>query len=423
MITTDLGPVGWYGAAVGTVLAVKLLMSIRRRKPRTWRAPGHMTVAAIVTVYNEDETTLVHALSSLAAQTRRPDVIHVVDDGSTTGDYARIRAWFLTEARRHGLAATWTRTANQGKRRALAEGFCRSWTADIFCCIDSDTVLAPDAVAQALGPFSSRRVHAVTGLVLARNRARNLLTRLIDMRYVNAFLGERVAYSRLGSVLCVCGSLALYRGWVVRKHLNDFLTQQFLGAPATFGDDRRLTYYALTEGKAVIQPTAVGHTDVPESLGHYLRQQIRWTKSFIREALLMIGTGRAHRAYWWLNLLEAVTWCAFTAALIVGITAAVFHPAGLAVLGSYLLWVCAVSWLRSLHYLRSTGRVPRLDRAATFAAAPLYALMNLTLLVPLRFWAIATLRNGSWGTRASVEVAAAPAALPAPPKPRAEVGA
>ena len=30
----------------------------------------------------------------------------------------------------------------------------------------------------------------VTGLVLAHNRGTNLLTRLIDMRYVNAFLGE-----------------------------------------------------------------------------------------------------------------------------------------------------------------------------------------------------------------------------------------
>src|SRR5690606_10156552 len=149
-----------------------------------------------------------------------------------------------------------------------------------------DTVLARDAVEQAMRPFADERVQCVTGLVLALNRRRNLLTRLIDMRYVNAFLGERVAYSRLGSVLCACGSLAMYRGPVVRENLADFLNQRFLGAPATAGDDRRLTFCCLMAGKAVIQPRAVAWTAVPERLTHYLRQQVRWTKSFIREGLL-----------------------------------------------------------------------------------------------------------------------------------------
>jgi hyaluronan synthase len=44
------------------------------------------------------------------------------------------------------------------------------------------------------------------------------------------------------------------------------------------------------------------------------------------------------------------------------------------------------------------------DRALTFLAAPLYALMNLTLLIPLRIYALATQRDASWGTRSAVEV-------------------
>ncbi len=52
------------------------------------------------------------------------------------------------------------------------------------------------------------------------------------------------AYSRLRSVLCCCGSLSAYRGALLRTYMPDFLSQTFLGVPAIFGDDRRLTNYA-----------------------------------------------------------------------------------------------------------------------------------------------------------------------------------
>lgn len=59
----------------------------------------------------------------------------------------------------------------------------------------SDTVLAEDALHEALKPFAEARVTVVTGLVLALSRRRNLLTRLTDLRYANSFLFERAAYS------------------------------------------------------------------------------------------------------------------------------------------------------------------------------------------------------------------------------------
>lgn len=290
--------------------------------------------------------------------------------------------------------------------------------------MDSDTIVAPNAVAELAAPLTRRRVHSVTGLVLAHNRTKNLLTRLIDMRYVNAFLGERVAYSRLGSVLCACGSLAMYRGWVVRKHLGNFLQQRFLGQPATFGDDRRLTYYCLLEGQSLIAPTAIGWTDVPETLGHYVRQQIRWGKSFIREGVLLLAKVRLiGRACWWLNLLELTTWVGFTAGLLTALAITALHPADWRILTGYALWVCAMAWVRSLHYLRRAPGVPVAERLGTFACAPLYALLNLGLLLPLRLWSLATLRRNGWGTRQRVEISAAiPAQGPAPARSDARLG-
>lgn len=200
----------------------------------------------------------------------------------------------------------------------------------------------------------------------------------------------------------------MYRGWVVRKHLDDFLGQRFLGQPATFGDDRRLTYYCLLEGQSLIAPTAIGWTDVPETLGHYVRQQIRWGKSFIREGVLLAGQIRLIlRACWWLNLIELITWVAFTAALVTALAVTATNPMGWRILAGYAVWVCAMAWLRSLHYLRRAPGVPLVDRLGTFACAPLYALLNLSLLLPLRLWSLATLRRNGWGTRQHVEIGAA----------------
>lgn len=400
----------WYGLTVGALLTAKLLLSIRRRRPATeWEASGAAshTVHAVVTVYNEAPAMLERCLRSMLVQTRRPQSVTVIDDCSTTHDAATVVQQLRHAFEQAGVALQFIRfPENRGKRHGLAAGFRQQPDADLYLCVDSDTILDEHAVAELCAPFARRRINCVTGLVLANNRSVNLLTRLIDMRYVNAFLGERVAYSRLGSVLCACGSLVVYRGRVIRRHLDDFLNQRFLGTPATFGDDRRLTYYCLTEGQSVIQPTAIGWTDVPQTLQHYLRQQLRWNKSFFREgALLAANIRHAHRTFWWLNLIELATWVAFTSSLITALAVAALHPDAWPLLASYAAYVCVMAWVRSLHYLRRAANVPTIDRHLTFLAAPLYALLNLGLLLPLRLYALATLRRNGWGTRAQVEIA------------------
>ncbi|MCF1512655.1 glycosyltransferase [Streptomyces glomeratus] len=344
---------------------------------------------------------LRRCLESLLAQKRPLGSLTVVDDCSATRDAEQVIASLRPQFHAAGISINLIRfPENRGKRHGLAAGFADAPSADVYVCVDSDTVLDEWAVDELLAPFNHRRVTCVTGLVLAHNRSVNLLTRLIDMRYVNAFLGERVAYSRLGSVLCACGSLAAYRGWVARKYVDDFLNQRFLGKPATFGDDRRLTYYCLIEGRSLIQPAAVGWTDVPEKLGHYVRQQIRWGKSFFREgSLLAVRLKYIHRTFWWLNLLELATWVAFTSALLAALVVIAMHPAGWKVLAGYAGYICVMSWVRSLHYLRGAINIPFLDRIFTFACAPLYALLNLGLLLPLRLYSLATLNRTKWGTR------------------------
>jgi hyaluronan synthase len=400
---------GWYGTAVLSIITIKLLLSMLASPDRVSASQAAVlaryNVSGIITCRNEDPAAFARCLSSLLNSTRLPTSLTVVDDGSTSWACYHIARTMGPAFEAAGVDyEIIVFPENLGKRAGLAAGFERAWDADIYLCVDSDTILHPEAIANALMPFMKRKVQATTGAVFAANRRRNILTRLIDLRYCYAFLGERAAYSVLGSVLCACGSLALYRGPTVRKYLDDFLNQRFLGRPCTYGDDRRLTYYCLREGRVLLAPSAIAWTLVPSTLPHFLRQQLRWSKSFFRESLWMISTVPPWRTCWWLTLIELATWSGFTTALIYSIAV---HPAisGHFEVVSYLVAILILSYARSGHYLEAEH--PDMNwagRIATLAIAPLYGLIHMTLLLPLRVIALLTLRDNAWGTRKTVEV-------------------
>ena len=67
--------------------------------------------------------------------------------------------------------------------------------------------------------------------------------------------------------------------------------------------------------------------------------------------------------------------------------------------------IALAAYARNAVYLHDNCRSlrPR-DRLAIFALAPLYGVLHLFVLSPLRFWSLATLRRTRWGTRQHVEV-------------------
>jgi hyaluronan synthase len=396
-----------YGWAVLAFLSFKLGLACLYVPP-AGRMPTAWEVAAIITVHNEDPGVFSQCLDAILAQTRLPNCLMVVDDGSADPACVLIARQRATAFWQLGVRfRIIEHPRNLGKREGLADGFCEFSNADVYLCVDSDTVLKADALERALAYFADPRVQAVTGCVLAANWRTNLLTRLIDLRYANAFLGERAAYSALGSVLCACGSLALYRGPVVRKYLRDFLSQEFLGKRCTYGDDRRLTYYCLREGRVLLAPDAVAWTMVPESMGHFLRQQLRWSKSFIRESWCMLTGLGPRRACWWLSALEVVTWATFTTVLVYTLLGRPLITGHLSV-ASYLTATLLLAYARSGHYPRADHPdATRFRKLMIFALAPVYGLVHMVLLLPLRLVALLTLRDNSWGTRAQVEVRAA----------------
>lgn len=409
---TDLGAVSIYGYAVFTILGTKLFLSLL--PPTKFAEPSTpVPTGVVITSYNEDPTYLRACLDSIVAQDQRPVRLVVVDDHSTDlAGYSLAQEY----AARHDWITAVRHTRNMGKRDALATGFrLMADEVDVFMCVDSDTVLQPQALSAGTRPFSDPMVTAVSGTMVVENYSKNILTRIIDVRFVNAFVGERAAYSKLGSVLCVCGALAFYRRDVIMRHLDAFLTQTFRGQRATVGDDRHLTNLCLTEGKVVLAEGSIGSTAVPEKMGHYVRQQARWGRSFFRESWWVMQNRRPNVVAWWLTLLELAQWAFFTGLITVILAhlAYSFATGGtpLVLVWVYLAIIGLMALARSVRYFDiHRSEQSFFSRMVSLAVSPLYGYMNLVVMLPLRIWSLMTLSNAGWSTRKTVEVAAAPAA-------------
>lgn len=374
-----------YGITTLTYLLLKILFSLRYRPFETDDPSiGCLRVAAVIPVYNEEPEIFVRCLQSVLRQSHPVDELYVVDDGSKDP--------LCFEVAQIALSNTDHRVVrfpeNRGKRYAQEVAF-QETSADIILTVDSDSVLDARAVEEGLKPFTDPVIQGVCGQVRVLNRNQNFLTRLLDLRYKNSFLYERTAYTVWDSVLCSSGVISFWRVAIVRSHLDDYVNQTFLGVPVGYGDDRRMTNYALLEGRVVFQETAVADTVVPVTLRHFLKQQNRWNKSFFRETLFALSRLPLRRVAWWVSLSEVALWLFFT----VNLAAALIRPAfGGTPLGLYYVgYMVLMAYARNVRFGQGNWGI--------FLLSPLYGALHLVLLIPLRVVSLFSLRDGRWGTR------------------------
>jgi hyaluronan synthase len=95
----------------------------------------------------------------------------------------------------------------------------------------------------------------------------------------------KAAESVFDTVTCLSGPLSCYRKEIVLENMEAWINQKFLGHKATFGDDRSMTNFVLRKHRTGYQDTAVTYTMVPNNHRVFLRQQMRWKRSWIRESL------------------------------------------------------------------------------------------------------------------------------------------
>ena len=274
-----------------------------------WRryADASPPIALLAPAYNEALTIAESVHSLLSLQYPSFEVI-VVNDGSTDDtlkvlidtfglrplerhydlpiEHRPIRGVYGSE---HQPRLIIVDKVNGGKADALNAGINIS-RAPIFCSMDADSLLEPDALLRAVRPFveDPERTVAVGGTVRIANGCRiehgrvldirpprNFLAQLQTVEYLRAFLMARLAWSRINTLTIISGAFGLFR--------RNRVIEVGGYTHGTVGEDMELVVklHRLMRDKGLpyrvaFVPEPVCWTEAPEDLRVLGRQRARW---------------------------------------------------------------------------------------------------------------------------------------------------
>ncbi|MDD5130916.1 MAG: acetate/propionate family kinase, partial [Candidatus Omnitrophica bacterium] len=340
-------------------------------------------VSIIIPAYNEGEgigLTIEKAVN--AGYPLDKIEIIAINDGSKDNTLDVIRS---TAAKYPELVKVISFDQNQGKLAGMVAGIKQA-RAEIIIFVDSDSYIDEGSVYQLVQPLVNHKIAAVSGRVRAQNAGGNILAAMQDVWYYIMFK-EKSADSVFGTVGCAPGCFSAYRKEDVLAVLDDFASVK-----VTCGEDRTLTNLVLKNGKKVVyQSTATAATIVPEKAKQFLKQQIRWQRSWAYEGLF------AARFMWKKNPCSAFLFYSsfiqpYLMPLLIIFSVVWEHF----VIGSSM-WVvvyglCLLPAVLSLYYLHKEER-------PHFLHYLLFTYLEVLVLYPAAYYCFATRTRNIWGTR------------------------
>lgn len=249
-------------------------------------------VSIVIPCFNEE--SLIHrTILGCINQDYPQDKLEVIviDDCSNDNSFAKIKETveeLKIKEQRYDVKSRlrYVRQGkNAGKREAMAVGALMA-RHELMVFVDSDSFLDPFAIRNLVQPFKDEDMGGVSGRTDVANTYTNALTKMQAVRYYIAFRIMKAAEGYFDAVTCLSGPLSCYRKELVLKYLEAWRNQRFLGEKATFGDDRSMTNFILRHHRTCYQDTAICSTVVPNTHSVFLKQQMRWKRSWLRESLI-----------------------------------------------------------------------------------------------------------------------------------------
>ncbi len=249
------------------------------------------SVTIVIPCFNE-ETWIRETILRCADQDYPVDKLEliIVDDGSSDNSVEVIKQTvrdMCAEGPQYDIenrVRVFLQNYNQGKREAMGVGI-RNARTELIVFVDSDSFLHPDAIRTLVQPMKDPKMGGVAGRTDVANIYTNWLTKMQAVRYYISFRIMKAAEAYFDSVMCLSGPLSCYRLTVVQEVFDKWINQRFMGQKATFGDDRSLTNYVVEHHRTGYQDHAICSTIVPSRNKVFLRQQMRWKRSWLRESL------------------------------------------------------------------------------------------------------------------------------------------
>lgn len=380
---------GIYSTCVTVYILSRFLLSLfYRSKPDAGIEPR---VAIVMPAFNEQDV-IASSLRSLLALEYPSSKLELVavNDGSTDATIDEMR--HVAEGS-NGRVRVIDFPENRGKRAAMAAGI-RATEAEVIVFVDSDSVVDPGALRKLVQPLDDPRVGAVCGHADVLNVRETWLTRMQAVRYFVAFRVVKAAESVFNAVTCCSGCFSAYRREAIMPRLEWWEGQTFLGVESTFGDDRSLTNCVLRDWRVLYEKNAVSHTIVPTTFRAFVKQQTRWKRSWTRESLMV------SRFIWRKHPLAAVfTYLSIVLPLVAPVAALHSIAWGPLVHGStlpliYIAGLYSLAVVYSLYYVLFQDRY-----SVLWMYGILFVFFYLAIMLWQTYYAIATCRTASWGTR------------------------
>ncbi len=275
------------------------------------RSGAALPVTIIAPAYNEEAS--VEEVTRALLTLEYPDYeVVIVNDGSTDRTLTRlVESFELVPAARFPSAniptarvretyrsrrypSLWVVDKENGRKADAINAGLNIVRTPLFCVIDSDSLLEPEALMRVSRPFleDARTIAAggiiriVNGTTVRHGRVqdvrmpRNLLARLQVLEYLRAFHSGRVGWAEVNATLIISGAFGLFRRWVV-VDAGGFTTD-------TVGEDMELTvrlhrhcHETGTPYRIVYIADPVAWTECPENLRSLARQRDRWQRGLI----------------------------------------------------------------------------------------------------------------------------------------------
>jgi peptidoglycan-N-acetylglucosamine deacetylase len=247
----------------GRALIIGLLALAEKLRPAPQDHPEYQPeVSVLIPAYNEESVIVETVRAALASKYPKLEIL-VIDDGSGDRTAELVRANFGRDRRVRLLLQS-----NGGKPSALNHGLSEA-IGEIVVSIDADTIVDPDAVARLVRHFADPSVGAVAGNVKVMNRNR-WITRWQALEYITSQNLEKRAFDLLNCIPVVPGAVGAWRTDLLRS------SEGFSGD--TVAEDTDLTLTIRRNGwKILYDETAIGRTEVPETMDALVRQRFRWT--------------------------------------------------------------------------------------------------------------------------------------------------
>ncbi|UPT74869.1 MAG: glycosyltransferase [Elusimicrobiota bacterium] len=373
-----------YSTALATFLLSRFFISwAHEPPPMTGYTPS---ISVVISVRNEQDA-IARTVDKIY-QADYPDHLReviVVDDGSTDGT-----AKALEELRKKYSTLSVRSLPPQGKRQAMAAGV-RAANGEIIVFVDSDTFIMHDTLRQIVCGFEDPTLGASAGYTGVENSTKNALTGMQEVRYYVSNRLLKSSESIFGCVTCCPGCLSAYRKSYLLEILQTWLDQKFLGLPATFGDDRSLTNFILRKYRVIYNDRAIASTLVPETWGHYMRQQLRWKKSWLRETWIASGFMYKKHPVAVLSFYASSFFSLMSPVMLLRV---LFLEGGGndSVLMFYLTGLVLIALLQSLYFLYKRP-------SPNWALGMLWMASSLVIMGPQTYYALLTVRKNHWGTR------------------------